>query len=172
MRIYLAGIWVVACVILAGCHSEHSIIGTWEVSGKTPRPEMKVTATFAEHGKMRMVVDAHTAVPSEADLKGAEEIERKIALDLAKLSFHTDSSGTFKLERDTLALHWDQSKTTFAGAPAKAKAAMERSFKKTDQRALESLNKSGAGKVTWIDNDHFSVKEPGADEAETYTRIK
>ena len=88
------------------------------------------------------------------------------------MSAHGDATGTFKLDGDSIVMHWDTLKTQTSGISLKQKQMLEKYSRDEDKTSLEIFNKSGTGHIKWIDSNHFTIKEPGVDDLETFTRVK
>ena len=142
----------VIAVILAGCGSGHSLAGKWTNSA-ADWPGAIFNVTFTEPDKMSSTLD----IPEE--------------VQAMKFSVHGDLTGTYKLEGDTITLHFDDAKISETGLPAAAQAIFDAKIKDSTDQMKAQMNSQASGKITWTDNDHFSVTG-SQNKPQTFTRVK
>jgi len=137
-----------AAIVLAGCHSGRSVVGTWTSSGPDVAAGTTLTATFTEPDKVKWVMEsASTGSP-----------------------FRTEMAGTYKLEGHTITIHFDRVSTTTPSAKLAADPKWVKFNHGLDAQMLDMLNHRGGGELMWVDDDHFTITTGQPKQTEKYAR--
>lgn len=145
------GVAVLAC----GCKSGHSFAGKWTI----PPPEnlppgATFSATFADPNKVSLVLDFPQPLPTGKTIQ-----------------IHGDVVGTYTADETSMTIHADTVKFTTSGLPDNVKSIAESQMTPMSDSLKEQLNKQGKTKLTWTDNDHFTLSG-STGKPETFTRSK
>jgi hypothetical protein len=152
-RILVSLVAVVA--VLGGCKGGNSLDGKWSIatsSSKMPAGST-LNATFSGGDSVAMIMDMPQPLP-----------------DGKKINLHADIKGKYKLDGDMMTITVEDVKFTGSGFPNEIKAMMETQMKTMGDQVKDQLNKEGAAKLNWVDNDKFTIT--GKSGPETFTRVK
>lgn len=142
-----------ALVLVVGCSSGPSIVGTWDATGVKNIPEgAKTTMTFSSPDKMTMVSSFQLPIPS------------------TKVTITATVNGTYKLEGDTLTIKGESADVKTEGLPDSMKAGFDQTANLGKQQMLDEINKNSGAKVKWEGNDTVVVTGEGT--TMTLTRQK
>lgn len=140
-------------VLLAGCGSKPSLEGDWKITGLKPGQipagtDMAMTMNFKSPS-------------STLKIKGTSEaMGQKFDLDMS-------APGTFAVEGDRL-------KITFTDFVINSSNAMvmtyiNKGFAQQKPAMIKAMNDNSSGKLTWVDNNKFTVES--ASGPVTYERV-
>jgi len=146
----VAALSLVACLgLIAGCHKQDPLVGTWNGTNKIGVTEQALTLTVAGDGTYKEIM-----VSSRPNLK-----TKLVATDTGTWKNLSEGKYNFKLV-DT---NW-----TTEGASAKQEARMQERFKARKAEIIANSNKEPSTEITWEGNDKFTLRE--GKMTESFTR--